>query len=150
MAHAKNHDYHILPPSIWPFTGAVSAFIMLFGAVLWMHGYGPWLGLIGLLVLLMRISRSRFARILARGYIELFQGTPLLMQLFLIFFGVALLGIDISPWMAAALALTALGLTPQPLRAQEAASTPAPASMFAITFAVIATRVARGRRSCRA
>ena len=33
-------------------------------------------GLIGLLVLLMRISKSRFARTLARGYIELFQGTP--------------------------------------------------------------------------
>ena len=47
MAHAKNHDYHILPPSIWPFLSAVSAFVMLFGAVLWMHGQGPWLGLIG-------------------------------------------------------------------------------------------------------
>ena len=54
-----------------------------------------------MLVLLMRISKSRFARTLARCYIELFHGTPLLMQLFLIFFGVALLGIDISPWMAA-------------------------------------------------
>ena len=63
-------------------------------------------GAIGLLILLMRISKSRFARALARGYIELFQGTPLLMQLFLNFFGIALLGIDISPWMAAALALT--------------------------------------------
>jgi cytochrome c oxidase subunit III len=48
MAHAKNHDYHVLPPSIWPFVAAVSAFIMLFGAVLWMHGSGPWLFLIGL------------------------------------------------------------------------------------------------------
>jgi cytochrome c oxidase subunit 3 len=47
MANAKNHDYHILPPSIWPFFGAVSAFVMLFGAVLWMHGSGPWMGLIG-------------------------------------------------------------------------------------------------------
>ena len=47
MAHAKNHDYHVLPPSIWPFLGAVSAFIMLFGAVLWMHGSAPWMGLIG-------------------------------------------------------------------------------------------------------
>ena len=34
MAHAKNHDYHILPPSVWPFMGALGAFIMLFGAVL--------------------------------------------------------------------------------------------------------------------
>ena len=47
MAHAKNHDYHILPPSIWPFLGAVSAFIMFYGAVLWMHGSAPYLGLIG-------------------------------------------------------------------------------------------------------
>ncbi|SDK10923.1 cytochrome c oxidase subunit 3 [Aliiruegeria lutimaris] len=52
MAHAKNHDYHILSPSIWPFIGAVSGFIMLFGAVLWMHDITPFLffaGLIGVL-----------------------------------------------------------------------------------------------------
>ena len=47
MAHEKNHDYHILNPSIWPFVGAVSAFTMLFGAVMWMHGLGPWLFLMG-------------------------------------------------------------------------------------------------------
>ncbi len=43
---------------------------------------------------------------LIRGYIELFQGTPLLMQLFLAFFGVALFGIDVSAWTAASVALT--------------------------------------------
>jgi cytochrome c oxidase subunit 3 len=48
MAHAKNHDYHVLPPSIWPLLGALAGFIMLFGSVLWMHGSGPWMGLIGL------------------------------------------------------------------------------------------------------
>jgi cytochrome c oxidase subunit 3 len=47
MAHAKNHDYHILTPSIWPFLGSVAAFIMLFGAVKWMHDSGPWVFLIG-------------------------------------------------------------------------------------------------------
>lgn len=41
-----------------------------------------------------------------RAYTEIFQGTPLLMQLFLAFFGVGLFGIDISPWSAAAIALT--------------------------------------------
>ncbi len=49
---------------------------------------------------------STLPRSFARTYIELFQGTPLLMQLFLVFFGVALAGIEISPWMAAAIALT--------------------------------------------
>ena len=28
MAGAKNHDYHILPPSIWPFFGSMSALVM--------------------------------------------------------------------------------------------------------------------------
>ncbi|MBT8409069.1 MAG: cytochrome c oxidase subunit 3, partial [Alphaproteobacteria bacterium] len=47
MAHAKNHDYHIIAPSIWPFVGAVSGIVMLAGAVFWMHGSGPWAFLIG-------------------------------------------------------------------------------------------------------
>lgn len=63
-------------------------------------------GIAGLLVLLARLSPLSAPRILARGYIELFQGTPLLMQLFLVFFGIALLGVDVSPWLAAATALT--------------------------------------------
>ena len=58
MAHAKNHDYHILNPSVWPLIASVSAFAMLFGAVAWMTGgvsilfesvtiSGPWLFLMG-------------------------------------------------------------------------------------------------------
>ncbi|NAZ35604.1 cytochrome c oxidase subunit 3 [Rubellimicrobium sp. CFH 75288] len=52
MAQTKNHDYHVLPPSIWPFIAAVGAFVMLFGATLWMHGSGPWLFLMGLVAVL--------------------------------------------------------------------------------------------------
>lgn len=44
MAGAKNHDYHILPPSITPILGSFSALTMFFGLVMWMHpeqfGYG--------------------------------------------------------------------------------------------------------------
>ncbi|QDC08933.1 cytochrome c oxidase subunit 3 [Oceanicola sp. D3] len=51
MAHEKNHDYHILNPSIWPFAGAVAAFVMLFGAVQWMspqvENNQPWIFLLG-------------------------------------------------------------------------------------------------------
>lgn len=63
-------------------------------------------GAVGLAVLAARVSRITWLRGVTRGYIELFQGTPLLMQLFLVFFGVALLGADVSPWLAAAIALT--------------------------------------------
>ena len=38
MAGAKNHDYHILPPDIWPIVGAFSALTMAIGGIMWMHG----------------------------------------------------------------------------------------------------------------
>ena len=60
----------------------------------------------GLLLLTVRLGRNRAARLGARLYIELFQGTPLLMQLFLVFFGLPLIGIDVQPWVAAGLGLT--------------------------------------------
>ncbi|MEE4460876.1 amino acid ABC transporter permease [Azotobacter chroococcum] len=63
-------------------------------------------GTVGLLILLARIARNRLLQALAKGYIEVFQGTPLLMQLFIIFFGLSLLGLDVSPWLAAAAGLT--------------------------------------------
>lgn len=62
-------------------------------------------GVVGLAILFLRIGKSKFMRNLARGYIELFQGTPLLMQLFLAFFGLGLFGIDVPAWLAAAAAL---------------------------------------------
>lgn len=64
-------------------------------------------GSAGVLVLYARISPQAWLRRLARVYIELFQGTPLLMQLFLVFFGLSLAGTDIPAWLAAGLALTA-------------------------------------------
>ncbi|MEQ6248617.1 cytochrome c oxidase subunit 3 [Sulfitobacter sp. HNIBRBA3233] len=48
MAHAKNHDYHILSPSIWPLLSALFAFVMLLGGVLWMHEVTPWVFFVGL------------------------------------------------------------------------------------------------------
>ena len=62
--------------------------------------------LVTLPLLLGRLSRHVWLHRLIGAYTELFQGTPLLMQLFLAFFGLALLGIDVSPWTAAAFALT--------------------------------------------
>ncbi|WP_326538844.1 amino acid ABC transporter permease [Pseudorhodoferax sp.] len=62
--------------------------------------------LLGLLVALARTSEQRGAQLLATGFIQVFQGTPLLLQLFLIFFGFPVLGLDINPWVAASIALT--------------------------------------------
>ncbi len=62
--------------------------------------------LVGLAILFMRIGKNVWLKRFAQGYIELFQGTPLLMQLFLAFFGLGLVGVDVPAWLAAALALT--------------------------------------------
>lgn len=62
--------------------------------------------LVGLALLLARLAKLPGA---ARGvalYVQLFQGTPLLMQLFLAYFGLALLGFEVSAWLAASVALT--------------------------------------------
>ena len=61
---------------------------------------------VGILILILRISKHDWARRFGKGYIVLFQGTPLLMQLFLIFFGMPMLGFRIEPWSAAVLCLT--------------------------------------------
>ena len=74
-------------------------------------------GLVGLLLLVGRLWATRAAvpgaqkaaLVVSRlldGYIVLFQGTPLLMQLFLAYFGLALFGINVPAWVAAAVALT--------------------------------------------
>ena len=63
-------------------------------------------GALGLVMTMLRVSKSRFARVAVRFYIEVIQGTPLLMQLFLSFFGLALIGFDVSPLAAASFSLT--------------------------------------------
>jgi polar amino acid transport system permease protein len=62
--------------------------------------------LVGLPIALMRVSPSHALRIVAGGYIQLIQGTPLLILLFLTYFGLGILGYKLAPLVAAGLALT--------------------------------------------
>jgi polar amino acid transport system permease protein len=63
-------------------------------------------GIVGLLLLYARLGGGRVAGKLVGGYVQVFQGTPLLIQLFLAFFGIAALGVNVSPWIAASVCLT--------------------------------------------
>jgi len=81
----------ILEAAKW--TLALSAIAFVGGAVL------------GLVIALMRVSDNAAARGVSRTFIQIFQGTPLLLQLFLVFFGAPVLGLDINPWVAAGAAL---------------------------------------------
>jgi polar amino acid transport system permease protein len=64
-------------------------------------------GIIGGLVTLARISRNRVLRMLAIGYVEVLQGTPLLMQLFIWFFLITLfIPVKLPALLVAGIALT--------------------------------------------
>lgn len=63
-------------------------------------------GLLGLLVALARLSRFVVMRSVALAYIQFFEATPVLMQLFLVFFGGSLLGVRFDPWTAAVIAFS--------------------------------------------
>lgn len=63
-------------------------------------------GIFGLIVSLLRTSQNRVLRTVTSGYIAVFQGTPLLMQLFVIYYGIALLSINIDAWLAVVIAFT--------------------------------------------
>ena len=77
-----------------PWTLFLSAIAFLGGSVL------------GLILLVLRIMKPHsFGRAIT-WYVQLFQGTPLLMQLFLTYFGLALFGLNPSPLLAATLCLS--------------------------------------------
>jgi polar amino acid transport system permease protein len=62
---------------------------------------------IGLLVALARTSENKMLVQFTAAYTALFQGTPLLMQLFVVYYGLALLQLNIEPWIAVSIAYTA-------------------------------------------
>ncbi|WP_414476453.1 amino acid ABC transporter permease [Microvirga sp. M2] len=58
---------------------------------------------LGLAIAFMRLSRVRIIRAIALIYIRVNQGVPLLTQLFLVFFGISMLGLEVSAFTAAAI-----------------------------------------------
>ncbi len=61
---------------------------------------------LGLAIALMRVSKLGVLRSLASGYIQLIQGTPLLILLFLSYFGLGIIGLKLVPLVAAGISLT--------------------------------------------
>jgi len=63
-------------------------------------------GLLGIVVAVLRVIPFRPLNWLAIAWINLIQGTPLLGQLFVFFFGLPLIGLSVDAWTAAALSLS--------------------------------------------
>ena len=88
----------------------VNEFLLLADGLRWTLGLTALAflggGVLGLAVLVLRIAPLRASRFLAIVWIQAVQGTPLLGTLFLIFFGLPLVGFDVSRWIAATVALS--------------------------------------------
>lgn len=60
---------------------------------------------LGLIVVLIKLGRNRHLARLATVYIEVFRGTPALIQLFIIYFGLTSVGVTLSSYQAAVVGL---------------------------------------------
>jgi polar amino acid transport system permease protein len=85
-------------------------FLYLLAAMRWTLGLSALAfvcgGIVGLVIALLRVAPFAPARWLAAAYIQLFQAMPLLMLLFLVFFGLALFGISQNAFLSVTVALT--------------------------------------------
>jgi cystine transport system permease protein len=93
--------WDLLLRSFWPIvggavTGTIPLALMSFAIGL----------LIALGVALMRLSKIRVVSGVARVYVSIIRGTPLLVQLFVIFYGLPSIGLLVDPWPSAVIAFS--------------------------------------------
>ncbi|WP_159612106.1 amino acid ABC transporter permease [Glutamicibacter sp. JC586] len=94
-------NWQLLLDSLWPLAkGAITATIPL-ALISFIVGL-----VIALFIALMRISKNPVLSAIGRVYISIIRGTPLLVQLFVIFYGMPSLGITIDPWPSAIIAFS--------------------------------------------
>ena len=60
----------------------------------------------GSLLALMKLGKNKFLKALAIIYIEYVRGTPLLVQIFIVYFGTGVLGLDLSKLVAGCIAVS--------------------------------------------
>ena len=96
-----NVDWNLFLDSLWPIVqgglmGTIPLTLASFAIGL----------VIALLMALMRLSGNRLVSFIARAYISVIRGTPLLVQLFVIFYGLPSVGLTIDPWPSAIIAFS--------------------------------------------
>jgi cystine transport system permease protein len=91
----------LIVDSLWPLLGAMVTATIPLTVISFVLGL-----VLALVIALMRLSKVRLVSGLARGYISLIRGTPLLLQLFMIYYGLPSLGVRFDPFLAAVIAFT--------------------------------------------
>lgn len=62
--------------------------------------------LIGLITAIARLKGNGVLRAMAKGYVSIIRGTPLMVQIFIVYFGLPDLGIQLSPMMSAYISMS--------------------------------------------
>lgn len=100
-AEETGTNWDLFVSSLWPLvSGAIMGTIPLA-----LSSFAIGL-VLALLVALMRLSRKKVVSGIARAYISVIRGTPLLVQLFIIFYGLPSIGLTIDPWPSAIIAFS--------------------------------------------
>ncbi|MBK3745258.1 amino acid ABC transporter permease [Paraburkholderia aspalathi] len=86
-----NHFNYLLNGLLW--TLILSALAFVLG------------GAAGFIVMLGRISKRKWLSNLTMVYVQIVQGTPLLIQMFILYYGLGVFGINVSPLIAAGLGM---------------------------------------------
>lgn len=94
-------DWELLRSSAWPLLQGLVLGTIPLTAVSFVVGM-----VIAVVVALMRLSPVKVVSGAARVYVSAVRGTPLLVQLFIIFYGLPSLGVTLDPWPAATIAFS--------------------------------------------
>jgi polar amino acid transport system permease protein len=84
----------------WMVLSGIQATLILSGIAFLGGGIG------GLWIALARTAPFKSVRVIAGAFIDFFQGTPMLLQLFLVFYGLPVFGIRVNLWVAVTIGLT--------------------------------------------
>lgn len=93
--------WQLISDNLWPLAKATLTMTIPLTVVSFIIGLA-----IALIVALGRMSSKRIPQAIARFYISIIRGTPLLVQLFIVFFALPEIGIKISPFPAAVIAFS--------------------------------------------
>jgi len=92
----EQYIQYVLDSSVFILKGSILTIQLYFATILFSIP-------LGIVLALMKISKFKFLRIAIGFYTWVFRGTPLLLQLFFTYYGLAIIGINLPAFTAAAL-----------------------------------------------
>ncbi|WEG12096.1 amino acid ABC transporter permease [Pullulanibacillus sp. KACC 23026] len=101
MSEHTAHVIHILITSFWPILKAGLEFTVPLTLITFLLGL-----ILGFFTAMARISEIKLLKGLASFYVWIIRGTPLLVQLFILFYGLPSVGITLNPFTSAIIGFT--------------------------------------------